>query len=192
LNVRNLCKAVNEAPANDSLKQMRAVMNFLNKFYPHTGECEKDTTKCTFANSYEEMIKLLANVTYDKSTDNAADRGWMWLCCNEIGFLQTTDEGRNVFGEMVPLNYYIDMCTDMFGPTVNVKTITKRNAAAQKYYGGAQNYKATNVILPNGSLDPWHALGTYVEDKKNHQIPLLIQGEIISDISKSLVRKIEA
>ncbi|VDK71599.1 unnamed protein product [Anisakis simplex] len=122
-------------------------MNFLNKFYPQTGDCEKDTTKCTFANSYEDMIKLFGNVKYDESTDNAAYRGWMWLCCNEIGFLQTTDEGRNVFGEMVPLNLYIDMCTDLFGPTVNVKTITKRNAAAQKYYGGAQNYKAGYLLL---------------------------------------------
>lgn len=176
MNVRNLCNTVTKAPADEPLQQMRAVMDFVNSFYPQTGNCIGNVSACTFANSYEDIISLYGNVTYDESTDNAAYRGWMWLCCNEIGFLQTTDQGKNIFGEMLPLNFYIDMCTDLFGPSVNIETIAKGNAAAQKYYGRAEHYKATNVILPNGSLDPWHALGTYTEDKTTHQIPLLING----------------
>ncbi|KHN77544.1 Putative serine protease F56F10.1 [Toxocara canis] len=176
LNVRKLCDAVTKMPANKPLQQIRAVMDFLNTFYPHTGSCVGNVSTCTFANSYDEIIKVYGNVTYDESTDIAAWRGWMWLCCNEIGFLQTTDGGKNIFGEMVPLNFYVDMCTDLFGPTVKIDQIASRNDIAQEYYGGADHYKATNVILPNGSLDPWHALGTYIEDKPTHKIPLLING----------------
>ncbi|ETN73201.1 hypothetical protein NECAME_18468 [Necator americanus] len=31
-------------------------------------------------------------------------------------------------------------------------------------YGGKDYYKGTNVVIPNGSIDPWHALGKYSSD----------------------------
>uniref|UniRef100_A0A1I7X697 MT domain-containing protein n=1 Tax=Heterorhabditis bacteriophora TaxID=37862 RepID=A0A1I7X697_HETBA len=59
-----------------------------------------------FANSYSEMIKVLSNVTFDDEDPyqlNAAIRGWLWLCCNELGVLQSTNLGRNVFQQIIPL-----------------------------------------------------------------------------------------
>ncbi|KIH54483.1 hypothetical protein ANCDUO_15372, partial [Ancylostoma duodenale] len=72
-----------------------------------------------------------------------AARGWMWLCCNEVGFMQTTEGG--IFGATVPLQYYIDMCTDMFDASVTMDYLVPRNKAAQTYYGGSDKY--TGFIL---------------------------------------------
>nr|AVP50030.1 prolylcarboxypeptidase [Heterorhabditis bacteriophora] len=132
-----------------------------------------------FANSYSEMIKVLSNVTFDDEDPyqlNAAIRGWLWLCCNELGVLQSTNLGRNVFQQIIPLNYYVDMCTETFDPSVNIEYIRDRNRKTLTKFGGADGYKATNVVLPNGSIDPWHVLGTYKSDEENHQIPILIEG----------------
>lgn len=45
-------------------------MDFVNSFYPQTGNCVGNVSACTFANSYEDIISLYGNVTYDESTDN--------------------------------------------------------------------------------------------------------------------------
>lgn len=35
-------------------------------------------------------------------------RGWMWLSCNEFGWLQATDTGYDsIFGNVVPLTYVL-------------------------------------------------------------------------------------
>uniref|UniRef100_A0A1I7SZU1 Serine carboxypeptidase n=1 Tax=Caenorhabditis tropicalis TaxID=1561998 RepID=A0A1I7SZU1_9PELO len=128
-------------------------------------------------NSYWDVIQQIGSGDLKVlGEDGAAARGWMWLCCNEIGFLQTTNQGNNVFGTGVTLNLFIDMCTDMFGPTMKIKQIMAGNKLSQNYYGGADFYNATNVVLPNGSLDPWHALGTYNTVESQAQRPYLING----------------
>ncbi|KAL6724575.1 hypothetical protein Aduo_019454 [Ancylostoma duodenale] len=137
-----------------------------------TGDPKTDLT--VFPNSYNDMIASVktGNLTI-LGEDNAAARGWMWLCCNEVGFMQTTEGG--IFGATVPLQYYIDMCTDMFDASVTMDYLVPRNKAAQTYYGGSDKYTASNVVLPNGSLDPWHALGCYLNNTAT-MYPILING----------------
>ncbi|CAJ0610146.1 unnamed protein product [Cylicocyclus nassatus] len=127
-----------------------------------TGDPNSDLT--VFPNSYTDMIKSVSTGNLSVlGEDNAAARGWMWLCCNEVGFMQTT-RNDSIFGGNVPLDYYINMCSDMFDPSVNMSYLEPRNKAAQTYYGGSDKYQAHNVVLPNGSLDPWHALGCYLNN----------------------------
>ncbi|KHJ81578.1 hypothetical protein OESDEN_18735 [Oesophagostomum dentatum] len=63
----------------------------------------------------------------------------MWLCCNEVGFMQTT-RNDSIFGGNVPLDFYMQMCTDMFDPSVTLNYLTPRNQIAQAYYGGSDKY----------------------------------------------------
>uniref|UniRef100_A0A1I7Y2F2 Tannase/feruloyl esterase family alpha/beta hydrolase n=1 Tax=Steinernema glaseri TaxID=37863 RepID=A0A1I7Y2F2_9BILA len=125
------------------------------------------------------------NNDYDSSWASAKDvyfsfdgtgRGWMWLCCNGLGWLQSTDWGHGIFHDSVPFNYYTKVCSDIFSPEIGPAYIRDQNHASQEYYGGLDHFNATNLFLPNGSLDPWHALGYYKADEKNHVIPYLIPG----------------
>ncbi|CAO4385450.1 unnamed protein product [Caenorhabditis nigoni] len=168
LNVQQLCNKMNDKNVPDVINRVNNTVNWINQM--------NGDKVGPFQNSYKDMMAVLANVTYDNSGDLAANRGWMWLCCNELGALQTTDQGRNIFQQTVPMGYFIDMCTDMFGPDVGIKFIRDNNKQTLYKYGGADNYQATNVVLPNGAFDPWHVLGTYNNNTANHMTPLLIQG----------------
>ena len=61
---------------------------------------------------------------------------------------------------MFPLNFYVQQCRDIFGPNFNESTIEERIKWTEMNYGGRNISKDTqNIVLPNGSIDPWHALG---------------------------------
>ncbi|TKR58869.1 hypothetical protein L596_030257 [Steinernema carpocapsae] len=117
-------------------------------------------------NSYQDGLPDQQNVLFN-GTD-AAGRGWFWLCCNEIGFLQTTELGKNIFHDILTMNFQMQSCVDVFGPPVGPKFIRDHNIETQKYYGGVDYFNATNLFLPNGSLDPWHALGYYKDEAAKH------------------------
>ena len=132
-------------------------------------------------NDYNAMISLYQRTSFNVSDpddlDIAAAKGWMWLCCGmALGWLQTTDNANGIFNRMIPLNYYLKQCTDMFGPTIDTKYITMKTAESAYYFRNPWNYTATNVLLPNGGYDPWHALGSYVNRSDIHQVSLLTPG----------------
>ncbi|GMR32237.1 hypothetical protein PMAYCL1PPCAC_02432 [Pristionchus mayeri] len=131
-----------------------------------------------FANSYDAFLVYLRNETFDDENglEQASNRGWLWLQCSQLGLQQTTDQGRNIFGQILPINYFIRMCKDGFGAELmSAQNQYDRTAALRKKYGTG-DYKATNVVLPNGSFDPWHKLGFYTPDEDNGVVPILIDG----------------
>ncbi|EFO96772.1 hypothetical protein CRE_17219 [Caenorhabditis remanei] len=170
--VRKMCQIMTNTSEPDTVKRVENLFLWFNVMEP------ADPDHLTvMPNSYWDVIKQVGSGDLKVlGPDGAAARGWMWLCCNEIGFLQTTNQGNNVFGSGVTLNLFIDMCTDMFGDTMKIKQIMAGNKKSQNYYGGADFYNATNVVLPNGSLDPWHALGTYKTVESQALLPYLING----------------
>ncbi|CAL2052809.1 unnamed protein product [Caenorhabditis brenneri] len=169
--VKKMCEIMTNTTEPDKVKRVENLFLWFNQMEPAGPDLS------VMPNSYWDVIKQVGSGDLKVlGEDGAAARGWMWLCCNEIGFLQTTNQGNNVFGTGVPLNLFIDMCTDMFGDSMKIKNIMAGNKKSQNYYGGADFYNATNVVLPNGSLDPWHALGTYNKKEAQSQLPYLING----------------
>ncbi|EPB73808.1 hypothetical protein ANCCEY_07098 [Ancylostoma ceylanicum] len=56
------------------------------------------------------------------------------------------------------------MCTDVFGKKFHANYTYTAILATQAHYGGVEGFKATNVVIPNGSVDPWHRLGKLASD----------------------------
>uniref|UniRef100_A0A0N4ZGJ9 Serine protease K12H4.7 n=1 Tax=Parastrongyloides trichosuri TaxID=131310 RepID=A0A0N4ZGJ9_PARTI len=170
---KTMCQYMTGVKGPLGFENIAAVLRWTNKVY---GMPENSPLQ----NSYWDSLTELKQTTYTYGTNDNSDamaaRGWMWLCCNEMGWLQTTDQGRNIFQQLIPLNFYVNMCTDIFDSSVNINFVRDNNKKAKKYFGGADSYSAANVILPNGNLDPWHALGTYVTNNATHQYPYLIDG----------------
>ncbi|KAE9546369.1 hypothetical protein FO519_010419, partial [Halicephalobus sp. NKZ332] len=132
-------------------------------------------------NNYAEMIapyqRTSFNVSDEVDQEIAAGRGWMWLCCGmALGWLQTTDNANSIFNRLIPLEYYLQQCTDMFGQTIDTTYITMKTAESAAYFKDPWNYTATNILLPNGGYDPWHPLSSYVNDTDRHQVSLLTPG----------------
>ncbi|GMR50007.1 hypothetical protein PMAYCL1PPCAC_20202, partial [Pristionchus mayeri] len=100
---------------------------------------------------------------------------WSWLTCNELGYYQTTDYGYGIFGNPVPLNFQVTMCEKVFRGKMD--HIEKGVARTNYQYGGRERFSATNVVLPNGNHDPWHAMGILEQGKLDESVvPILIEG----------------
>lgn len=53
-----------------------------------------------FTSSYKDSIAPLLDTSLNGSM--ADMRGWMWLSCNEFGWLQSTSN-NGIFGDVVPI-----------------------------------------------------------------------------------------
>lgn len=43
------------------------------------------------------------------------DRPWLYQTCTEYGYYQTTKSNYQPFGDTFALEFFVDMCTDLFG-----------------------------------------------------------------------------
>lgn len=97
------------------------------------------------------MIDELRNIT-DFGVQSVGMRSWTYQTCSEFGYYQTTDSENQPFGDLVPIQFYLDMCRDVFGfdfpPRIDETNIN---------YGG-KNPIGSNVLFVNGGIDPWHSL----------------------------------
>lgn len=86
------------------------------------------------------------------------ERQWIYQTCTEFGYFQTSDSKNQPFGSQITIDLYTLICQNVFNLTPDKvqENIKKTN----EYYGGKNIPKnVTNIVFPNGSIDPWHALG---------------------------------
>ncbi|CAP38389.2 Protein CBR-PCP-3 [Caenorhabditis briggsae] len=111
-------------------------------------------------NKYQDMIDSLVHAQ-ESGPESAASLLWTWQTCNEFGYFQSADTGNGIFGSPTPVNMFVQMCMDVFGSTYQRIFIDNQIAQTNYKYGERQHYRGTNVVFPNGNVDPWHALGLY-------------------------------
>lgn len=97
-------------------------------------------------------------------------RQWLYQTCTEFGYFQSTDSNSQPFGDLVPVSYYTQFCTDVFGFTWEPR-IDETNVM----YGGADP-QSTNVVFVNGSIDPWHALSILTSNPNFNITAIYIEG----------------
>uniref|UniRef100_A0A0N5BSD9 Serine protease K12H4.7 n=1 Tax=Strongyloides papillosus TaxID=174720 RepID=A0A0N5BSD9_STREA len=108
--------------------------------------------------SYKEYINYLRSTSFDDLS--ASDRSWTYQTCTEFGYYHSTDYiAGNFWGRVLDANWYVRQCTDIFGRSINNKTVYLSVDGTNNFYGGAKGFKGTNVIFLNGLDDPWYALG---------------------------------
>ncbi|KHJ75229.1 serine carboxypeptidase S28 [Oesophagostomum dentatum] len=111
-------------------------------------------------NSYEEFIEHLKGAQ-QLGPKAGASWLWTWQTCTEFGYFQSSDSGYSIFGSPSPVNLFTRMCTDLYGEQYTAMALQKSIDKTNNFYGGIDFYRGTNVVIPNGSIDPWHALGKY-------------------------------
>eukprot|EP00123_Amoebidium_parasiticum_P015992 comp23234_c0_seq3/m.37911 comp23234_c0_seq3/g.37911 ORF comp23234_c0_seq3/g.37911 comp23234_c0_seq3/m.37911 type:complete len:140 (-) comp23234_c0_seq3:652-1071(-) len=93
-------------------------------------------------------------------------RAWTWQTCNEFGYFQTTDsdDSKQPFGHLFPVTLFTKLCKDVFG----VSNVSDNILRTLTYYGGLRIAQvSSNIVFPNGSLDPWHVLSVLKTDNPN-------------------------
>ncbi|XP_011702435.1 PREDICTED: putative serine protease K12H4.7 [Wasmannia auropunctata] len=97
-----LCDKMMAAHLGSPLKRLAYV--FLNQ----TDE------NCTDV-SYNGFLKKYRNVSWDSPAATNGMRQWFHQTCTEYGYYQTSNSDKSIFGTLFPINYYINLCIDLYG-----------------------------------------------------------------------------
>eukprot|EP01027_Heterolobosea_sp_BB2_P006585 GEZU01009929.1.p2 GENE.GEZU01009929.1~~GEZU01009929.1.p2 ORF type:complete len:251 (+),score=87.69 GEZU01009929.1:378-1130(+) len=107
--------------------------------------------------SYNDYIAQMKDTTPFPQNENAAGRTWTYQTCTEFGWYQTGEGNQQPFSTAVTLDWFLKQCTDIFGlPTPSPSF---PNVAWTNTNYGSTNLQSTKIVLPNGSIDPWHTWG---------------------------------
>ncbi|KAL6732135.1 hypothetical protein Aduo_002928 [Ancylostoma duodenale] len=152
--IKQVCDIMTKEGNGDLLARLQAVNVYMTKMHGNFEHTD---------NSYEDMVKYLRREEFEGENFDSGARSWTWQTCTEFGYYQTTDGGpKGIFGDVTPLSVFVNMCTDVFGKKFNANYTDTAVRATQAHYGGVDGFEATNVVIPNGSVDPWHRLGKLV------------------------------
>ena len=119
-----------------------------------------ETIDANFSRQVEEMRQT----PWNSSAVDEGMRQWIYQTCTEFGYYQTTDSAQQPFGDLITLASQLKTCSAVYGLSPN--SVNSAVSATNKLYGGRDNIpkNATNIVFPNGSIDPWHALGVLKSD----------------------------
>ncbi|KAM9801291.1 thymus-specific serine protease [Neosynchiropus ocellatus] len=142
--IEALCDVMGDASLGDPYARYVAVARLMMDTY---------SMKCLDA-SYTNNLRDMTNTSWDGPAAGGG-RQWVYQTCSEFGFYQSTDSPNQPFAGF-PLSYQVKQCADYYN--ISAGQLAEAVEETNEYYGG-YNVRATRIIFPNGSIDPWHALG---------------------------------
>lgn len=142
-----LCGIMTDGGVGDELHRYAAVNSLLMGVY---------SEKCQDF-KYSKMIDSMKEVAWNSSAAEGG-RQWTYQTCTEFAFYQSSDSNYQPFGNGFPIDFWTQQCADIFGDSLNISLIEAAVKRSNVDYG-ALGIKISRVIFPNGSIDPWHALG---------------------------------
>ena len=110
--------------------------------------------------NFSGQVEELRGTSWNSSAvDEGTRRQWTYQTCTEFGYYQTTDSAKQPFGDLITLASQLKTCSEVYG--LSPDRVNSAVISTNKHYGGRDNIprNATNIVFPNGSIDPWHALG---------------------------------
>jgi hypothetical protein len=127
-----------------------------------------------FSYNYDKIISAMKRSLWTSKSAEGS-RQWFYQTCTEFGFYQSLSNSSSVFGDKVPVEFYVQLCRDIFGQNFNQKSIAKAIDHKNIIFG-ALKPATTNVLFINGNIDPWHALGLTKTDRNQLQPTIFING----------------
>ncbi|XP_066598757.1 putative serine protease K12H4.7 isoform X2 [Prorops nasuta] len=155
--IEKLCKSMMDSSLGTPLQRLANLFKSTN--------CLNDT--------YETFTDDMKKTTWDAAEKNNM-RLWYHQTCTEYGYYSTTNSSKSVFGTLFPLNFFTNLCIDLYGKSYNSQFLDSRVKRTNIMYGGPLP-QVTNVIFTNGDIDPWHALSV-LEDLNESSPAIFING----------------
>ena len=167
LTIKNaICRFHNDN-SSSVLQRMKKMNDYFDEMFGYFGCMDID---------YNDMIQWMQDTSYGEAADA---RAWVWQTCTEFGYYQSTSSPTSGpwFGGVnnLPCSYYVQQCADIYGSAYTADYVAQAVAVTNAYYGGRDNMNSSYIILPNGSFDPWHALGKLTSSDPTI-VPVVIQG----------------
>ena len=146
--VSDVCAALVKPGATPLQRLADAAALFANQSLPFKQRCQLSSWK-------RDQIRPLKQLRFD---NESSMRQWIWQSCNEFGFFQTTSGANHPFAAFKALGIEYAgrlICEQAY----NLKGYKQPNTQWANTNYGNRDLQATNVVTPNGNMDPWHALG---------------------------------
>ncbi|CAI6359152.1 unnamed protein product [Macrosiphum euphorbiae] len=124
--------------------------------------------------SYQSSLKSNSEIYWHQGSPQSGDRQWFYQLCTEIGNFVTSNEDDHLFGNTIPIDFFTDLCTDVFGEHFDLNKLKKAVHKTTMLYHGLKN-TTSRVIYLHGSFDPWNGLGL-TEPKSDDSISIFIDG----------------
>merc|ERR1719348_1054301 len=163
-----ICQMLMDRSAGSELHQFAAVNSLT---------LDIEDKKCLDA-SYQNKVSLMKKTTYEdpgtRIPGDVGNRQWFYQTCTEFGWYQSSDQAGYPFGKSFPVDFFISMCSDVFGAKFNKQLLERGIQSTLTEYGG-RNISVSNVVFVQGSLDPWHTLGI-TKDLSKDSPAILIPG----------------
>ncbi|KAL6105022.1 uncharacterized protein ACO6RY_06636 [Pungitius sinensis] len=144
ITIKVLCGVMADTSLGDPYARYAAVARLMMDTF---------SIKCLNA-SYEGYRRDMADASWSGPAAGGG-RQWVYQTCTEFGFYQSTDSPNQPFTGF-PLVYHVTQCADFYN--VSGEQLAEAVAQTNELYG-AYDIRSTRIVLPNGSIDPWHALG---------------------------------
>lgn len=94
--------------------------------------------------------------------------------CNEFADFDTGSSGKQMFGNITHLDYFVTSCKLLFGEEFNEERIEQGVNNLNRMFGGLTP-NVTNVVFVNGDMDPMHRL-SIVQDLSADAPAIFIKG----------------
>nr|XP_019950417.1 PREDICTED: thymus-specific serine protease [Paralichthys olivaceus] len=144
ITIKVLCGVMADSSLGDPYARYAAVARLMMDTF---------SMKCLDA-SYTTNLRDMTNTSWDGPAAGGG-RQWVYQTCTEFGFYQSTDSPNQPFTGF-PLVYHVKQCADYYN--VSAEQLAEAVAQTNEYYGG-YDIRSSRIVFPNGSIDPWHALG---------------------------------
>ncbi|CAI5694616.1 unnamed protein product [Oreochromis niloticus] len=144
ITIKVLCSVMTDSSLGDPYARYAAVARLMMETF---------SMKC-LDTSFSKYVSDMTNTSWDGPAAGAG-RQWVYQTCAEFGFYQSTDSPNQPFAGF-PLVYFLKQCTNFYN--ISAEQVAEAVTQSNEYYG-AYNIRSSRIVFPNGSIDPWHALG---------------------------------
>ncbi|XP_068441238.1 thymus-specific serine protease [Clinocottus analis] len=144
ITIKLLCGVMADASLGDPYARYAAVARLMMDAF---------SIKC-LNTGYESYRRDMTDASWDGPAAGGG-RQWVYQTCTEFGFFQSTDSPNQPFSGF-PLPYHVQQCADFYN--ISGARLAAAVAQTNEQYGG-YGVRSSRIVLPNGSIDPWHALG---------------------------------
>uniref|UniRef100_A0A3Q1F4D9 Serine protease 59, putative n=1 Tax=Acanthochromis polyacanthus TaxID=80966 RepID=A0A3Q1F4D9_9TELE len=144
ITIKVLCSVMSDVSLGDPYARYAAVARLMMDTF---------SIKCLNI-SFSTYVREMTNTSWDGPAAGGG-RQWVYQTCSEFGFYQSTDSPNQPFTGF-PLAYQVKQCALFYN--ISAEQLAEAVAQTNEYYGG-YDIRSSRIVFPNGSIDPWHALG---------------------------------
>jgi len=142
------CKVMLDDSLGDNVARLAKLAKLQGRF----GLAKQTKRTRTRTRMGDDYVTVLAN----RETSAEPDY-WTYQTCTEFGFYQTCEVGSDCFYTqgLILLDDFLEMCKPY---NLNKSQVAENIKKTNEYYG-ALTPNGSNVLYPNGEVDPWAANG---------------------------------